>query len=81
MNSPFARSRSVPLRPGAPQLYKKYDADGSGNLESGELAQLAIDYGVPMAEDELASAFLTLDKDGDGLVAFAEFEAWWGTVT
>eukprot|EP00937_MAST-01D_sp_MAST-1D-sp2_P003330 g3330.t1 len=62
------------------QLYKKYDVDGSQRLERGEVQLLAREHGVALAGEELDAAFSALDKDGDGLVGFEEFETWWSSV-
>ena len=61
------------------QLYKKYDADGSGNLDQSELGQLFADHSVPMTSEELAIAFSTMDKDSDGQVSSRDFETFWNS--
>ena len=62
------------------QLYKKYDQDGSGLLERDEVSQMAQDHGITLDAAELDVVVQTLDKDGDGLVGFDEFERWWKSV-
>ena len=62
------------------QLYKKYDKDDSGKLERDEVAQLVQDHGIELDQTELDTVVQMLDKDGDGLVGFEEFERWWQSV-
>ena len=62
------------------QLYKKYDKDDSGKLERDEVAQLVQDHGIELDQTELDTVVQMLDKDGDGLVGFDEFERWWQSV-
>jgi hypothetical protein len=49
-------------------LFKQHDADGSGALDTAELAALCASLGTTLTAVELESALLLLDVDGDGTV-------------
>lgn len=57
--------------------FNSFDADHSGNLDHEEFAKLAAKLGRPMDEDTLAKSIKLVDEDGDGVVDFSEFLAWW----
>lgn len=49
-------------------LFKQHDADGSGALDTAELAALCASLGTTLTTVELESALLLLDADGDGTI-------------
>jgi len=57
--------------------FYEFDKDKSGALDSPELAKLCQSLGSPLTYNQLESALLLLDKDGDGAVEFGEFFDWW----
>ena len=59
------------------KVFQKYDKNRSGDIDSSELAQVLSDLGVEVTEEKLMDAFNILDKNGDGVISFGEFSAWW----
>lgn len=57
----------------AHEMFKKYDKDGSGAISRDEFAQLCSDLGV---KDQTGAGLAALDKDGSGVIEFAEFLDW-----
>ena len=49
-------------------LFQQHDADGSGALDTAELAALCASLGTTLSAVELESALLLLDVDGDGTI-------------
>ena len=62
------------------RAFQKYDRDGSGAIDAGELFLLAKDLGLPLAPEELAAAVDTLDADDSGEIDLDEFVAWWRNI-
>ena len=58
----------------AVDMFKKFDADGSGSIEKDEFTQLMIAINCP--KDKIPDALTTLDTDGDGKISFPEFLKW-----
>lgn len=48
--------------------WRTYDTDGSGVIDSSELAALAAALGAPLSDDELREALDVLDTDDNGTV-------------
>eukprot|EP01043_Picozoa_sp_COSAG02_P010326 COSAG02_NODE_361_length_23829_cov_82.704509_4_plen_1094_part_00 len=74
-----ASARAVSTH-GFTALFKRYDADGSGELDEGEFAQavrsdLAIDEAT-LSTKELKRLFRAVDVDGSGEVDAEEFTTW-----
>eukprot|EP01043_Picozoa_sp_COSAG02_P004996 COSAG02_NODE_133_length_34692_cov_83.845229_9_plen_3037_part_00 len=72
------RSKDMSLR----QVFDTMDDDDSGFLDQDELGQaaamLATVVGFVMSPDELTAQVEIMDgPDGDGIITFDEFEAWW----
>ena len=65
------------------KMFKKYDRDQSGEIDSHELRELFRDLGVPTSGADFEQAVSELDTDRSGSVNFEEFRAWWhlGSVT
>jgi calcium-binding protein CML len=55
-------------------LFRKYDTDGSGRLQSAELMKLLNDLGMDPKQAE--TVMMLVDKDGSGTVSFEEFFQW-----
>lgn len=60
------------------QVFKHFDTDNSGNLDSSELKAAFEAAGRPADEETIASAIKALDTDGDGEISLEEFKviAW-----
>lgn len=59
------------------QAFQKFDADGSGTLDTSEIGGIAATVGKTFSQEELDAMCAELDKDNSGTVDYAEFEAWW----
>ena len=57
------------------QVFKHFDTDNSGNLDSSELKAAFEAAGRPADEETIASAIKALDTDGDGEISLEEFKA------
>jgi hypothetical protein len=63
-------------------LFDSMDRDGTGDLDIGEIKQLAEvlfdpDGNRQLTEDEYAIMMENMDEDGSGVVSFVEFSNWW----
>lgn len=58
------------------EIYRKFDADGSGGMDQNELKVLLDELKVPMTAEELEALFDELDEDGGGEIEFEEFYNW-----
>ena len=61
----------------AKNTFGKFDADGSGAIDSSEFSNLVISLGVEFTPDECEQAIQELDIDGSGLIEIEEFVTWW----
>ena len=63
------------------KAFKKFDTDGSGEMDSSEFASLAVELGTypPLKQEELDEAMRQLDNSADGKISFDEFWTWWIT--
>mmetsp|Transcript_6355 Transcript_6355/g.6571 ORF Transcript_6355/g.6571 Transcript_6355/m.6571 type:complete len:255 (-) Transcript_6355:46-810(-) len=59
------------------QKFNELDTDKSGSLDAAELAKLCQSLGSPLNYNQLESAIMLLDKDGNGKVDYSEFLQWW----
>lgn len=59
------------------QLFKAYDADGSGSIDRAELATLLEALGQSPSEEELEVALDVVDANHSGKISWDEFRAWW----
>lgn len=55
------------------EIFKRYDADGSGTIEARELGQVMRDLGHEMSPEELDAMVSEIDEDGSGEIDFEEF--------
>lgn len=58
------------------EIYRKFDADGSGGIDQNELKVLLDELKIPMTPEELEAVFAELDEDGGGEIEFEEFYNW-----
>ena len=57
--------------------FDEHDHDGSGAIETTELAALIEDVmGDPPDDDTLGDAVRSMDPNGDGQIAWLEFKSW-----
>jgi calmodulin len=61
----------------ARNTFKKFDKDGSGNLDVDELRALVVSLGARFTDQEMDEAMRELDADGSGEVDEQEFVSWW----
>lgn len=57
--------------------FARFDLDDNGRLDAREFAAMLQSLGASVSDAEAAAAMEALDANGDGLVSFAEFAAWW----
>lgn len=58
------------------EVFRKYDSDGSGNIDMDELRVLLTELNVPMKDEELRELMSELDADNEGGIDFEEFYTW-----
>lgn len=69
---------SEPAVKNARQWFESMDADGSGEIDEQELAELYQQArGEKLSKKQLKAAMAAMDQDGGGTVDFEEFDAWW----
>eukprot|EP00035_Acanthoeca_spectabilis_P022569 m.444497 g.444497 ORF g.444497 m.444497 type:complete len:199 (-) comp19107_c0_seq1:1311-1907(-) len=61
------------------RVFKKYDKDGSGQIDFKELRHLCYDMGHPLTDEQIETARHVLDADGNGVLSYKEFKAWWAS--
>ena len=59
-------------------VFNKFDADGGGSIDTGELREAMNDMGKFPSDEELAQLVKDADKDGSGTVNFQEYCAMLG---
>jgi Ca2+-binding EF-hand superfamily protein len=59
------------------ELFLRYDTDGSGEIDSDELAKLLGDLGVQATPDQVRCVQLVIDRDNSGLISTKEFFEWY----
>ena len=57
-------------------LFKKFDQDNSGTLETYELALVSKYLHFEMTEEDIENCKSEIDADGNGSVTFDEFAMW-----
>ena len=58
------------------EVFRKFDADGSGAIDIDELRVLLKELNVPMKDEEIEDLMAELDSDGGGGIEFDEFYTW-----
>merc|ERR1712223_106275 len=53
--------------------FKKFDADGDGQISRQEVMQGASSCGLRLSSEEVDTLFILADRDGDGQIDFSEF--------
>jgi len=61
----------------AADAFDAADLDGSGDLDTTELADLCVQLGSKLSHAELEAALMEMDKNRDRMISKAEFLAWW----
>lgn len=59
------------------EKWKEADEDGSNTLDIKELTQFSKNAGLEMSRNEIAAAFMALDRNFDEKIAYEEFYMWW----
>lgn len=71
----------MPRPPTAPPAlrvtFARYDEDGDGRINFGEFAEMLAELGDELSHPEKLLAFDATDRNGDGVIAYDEFIAWW----
>jgi hypothetical protein len=57
-------------------IFRRADADASGELDASEFGEVLRELGVDDAE-ERETMFREMDADGGGTVSWEEFREWW----
>ena len=55
------------------QVFDKFDADGSGAVDTREMKAMIAQLELQLSDDEVARLMVEADPDGSGLVEFEEF--------
>jgi len=58
-------------------VFRRFDKDGSGFIDVGELAAMMEAMGMEPDDDELDAAIEELDTDESGRISWDELRAWW----
>eukprot|EP01047_Picozoa_sp_COSAG01_P025901 COSAG01_NODE_1651_length_9623_cov_6.232045_12_plen_146_part_00 len=53
--------------------FRRADRDGSGTIDSGELASILRDAGIELEPRMMERLMLKMDRNGDGVVSYEEF--------
>mmetsp|Transcript_1509 Transcript_1509/g.2109 ORF Transcript_1509/g.2109 Transcript_1509/m.2109 type:complete len:253 (-) Transcript_1509:286-1044(-) len=59
------------------QAWDDHDVDKNGKLDVKELTAFVADTGVDMTRNEIAAAFLALDRNFDDQITYEEIYYWW----
>merc|ERR1711912_116142 len=63
----------------AKRMFRKFDANDSGEIDMRELGILIKALGLNMGSEEINNAMVDLDKDRNGAISFDEFWNWFQT--
>jgi Ca2+-binding EF-hand superfamily protein len=62
----------------AREMFRKYDTDGGGEIDIGELTALCYDMGFFFKDEQDKRLVMSLlDSDQSGTISFREFQVWW----
>lgn len=53
-------------------MFNKFDKDGNGFIDAGELQQVSAELGKPLSEAEVAEVLATMDTNQDGKISIDE---------
>jgi hypothetical protein len=56
------------------KVFKKFDSDGNGELEVGELREMFMNNNIDISSEELVTLFSLVDENGDGILEINEFK-------
>ena len=59
------------------RIFSKFDTDGSGTIDAGELRFVLLELGAPAGPAEVEAAMERLDANRNGSISREEFAAWW----
>ncbi len=59
------------------EIFRTFDRDGSGSIDSQEFARMLEALGQDLTDDELLIALDVVDTDASGRISWSEFKAWW----
>jgi len=59
------------------KAFKAFDLDGSGYIDSNELAEVSKELGKALDSAELDECLKDLDQNKDGKISYEEFSQWW----
>jgi EF-hand domain pair/COPI associated protein len=59
------------------QKWDRHDTNHNGKLDVKELTALVTDAGIDMTRNDVAAAFLALDKNFDAYISYEEFYSWY----
>ena len=62
-------------------IFEHVDLNHNGTLEICEFRELLIALGGSVAPGEAEAVFDAIDENGDGVISWTEFVAWWSTRT
>jgi len=63
------------------RIFRKFDANNSGEIDMRELGILIKTLGLNMGADAINGAMIDLDKDKNGAISFEEFWSWFTSVS
>ena len=61
-------------------VFSKYDANDDYKLEMNEFKKLCDDAEFTLNDEEVKAAMGMMDKNGNGVIEFDEFAAWWAAL-
>ncbi len=59
------------------RAFRKFDEDGSGAIDVGELQALLAELGAEFTPLEVAEVMRLVDTDNSGVISEQEFVDWW----
>lgn len=65
---------SAPSEDEIKQVFDQFDADGSGYIDSSEIAKVCEALGVEASSSDIEAIIAEADSSGDGKVSFEEFK-------
>ena len=57
--------------------YDHFDANSDGFIDKSEFGELCAALGAGLSDEEVDVGFDAIDLDGNGVIDFDEFQAWW----